>query len=83
MIFRLSAPYPYLLDGIKFCFHVSLIFRLLPSKIGTVKKVKTLHKRWQTIQSQLHQRKEILFEIQRFVWCSKFWAGQGFPLCTA
>ena len=41
---------------IKFCFHLSPIFRLLPSNIGTVKKIETLQKRWRPIQCQLRQR---------------------------
>ena len=42
MSFGFSAPCPYLLDGIKFCFHLNPIFRLLPSKTGTMKKITTL-----------------------------------------
>ena len=52
-----SAPCPYLLDDIEFCFHLNSIFRLLPSKTCTMKKLKTLKKRWRTIQSQLRQGK--------------------------
>ena len=57
MIFRFSAPYLYILDDIKFCFHESLIFQILPSRIGIMKKIKTLQKRWWIIQRQLHQKK--------------------------
>ena len=39
MIFRFSALYPYVLDDIKFYLHLSLIFRLLPKKIDTVKNI--------------------------------------------
>ena len=44
MSFRFSAPCPYLLDDIKFCFHLNPIFQLLSSKTGTMKKIKTLKK---------------------------------------
>ena len=40
MIFKFSALYPYLLDNIEFYFHLSPIFRLLPSKTRTMKKSK-------------------------------------------
>ena len=56
MIFRFTAVYQYLLIDIEFCFHLSPIFRLLPKKIGTLKKIEALRKRWRTIQSQLRQR---------------------------
>ena len=69
MIFRFSALYPYLLDDIEFPFYLRPIFRLLPCKIGTMKKtpIKTLQTRWKTIQKQLRQKKEVLCEIQQFV----------------
>ena len=38
MIFRFSALYRYLLDDIEFPFYLRPIFRLLPCKIGTMKK---------------------------------------------
>ena len=38
MIFRFSAPYPNLRENIEFCFHLSQIFGLLPSKIEKKKK---------------------------------------------
>ena len=37
-------------------FHLTPIFQLLPSKIGTINKIETLQKRLQTIQCQLRQR---------------------------
>ena len=40
MIFRLSAPYQYLLENVGFCFHLSLNYLLLTSKIVTKKKTK-------------------------------------------
>ena len=79
MSFGFSAPCPYLLDGIKFCFHLNPIFRLLPSKTVTMKKITTLKERWWTIQSQLRQKKEILSEVQRFTQKS---GCEGFALCT-
>ena len=45
MIFKFYAPYPYLLDDIEFSFHLRSIFQILPSKTGTVKKIKTLQTR--------------------------------------
>ena len=37
MTFRFSTPYPYLIDNMQLCFHLSPIFPLLPSKICAVK----------------------------------------------
>ena len=37
------------------------------TKIGTVKKIKTLQKRWRAAQKQLRKAKVVLCEIQRFV----------------
>ena len=56
-IFRFPALCTYLLDNNKFCFHLSLIFWLLPSKIGTVEKIKTLQKRSRAIQTQVRRSK--------------------------
>ena len=43
--FQFSAPYSCLLDDIEFCFHSRPIFRLLPSKMGTVKKNQNIAKK--------------------------------------
>ena len=51
MILRFAAPYPYLLDEIEFCFHLSPIFWWLQSKIRTAKKIKALQKWWRTTQT--------------------------------
>ena len=40
-----SAPCPYLLDDIEFCFHLNPIFQLLPSKTGTMKKNQNIEKK--------------------------------------
>ena len=45
MSFGFSAPCPYLPDEIEFCFHLNPIFRLSPSKSGTMKKIKTLKRK--------------------------------------
>ena len=51
----LSLKMSAFLLHIKFCFHLSSIFQLLPSKI--CEKIKTLQTRWPKIKSQLCQRK--------------------------
>ena len=43
--FSFSAPYPYLLEAIRFCFHLSSVFQLLTSKIGTMKKNQNIGKK--------------------------------------
>ena len=72
MIFRFSAPYPYLLDDIKFCFHLNPIFRLLPSKLGTVKKIKTLQKNMADNSEPAPSKKKKYCVKLNDSWCYKF-----------
>ena len=71
LIFRFFALYTYLLDDIKFCFHLSPSFTLLPSKIGMMKK------NWNIAEQ------EILCETQWFMVLQiqihlESWQGKGF-----
>ena len=89
MIFKFSAPYPCLLDDIEFCFHSRPIFRLLPSKMGTVKK-KSKHckKDGGQFRTSCVKEEEVLYEIQRSSCSNKFELiqksrkGEGFALCS-
>ena len=67
MSFTFSALYPYLLDYIELCFHLNPIFRLLPSKISTVKKktAKNIVDNSETERNkEKEKKKEILCEFQ-------------------
>ena len=67
MILRFAAPYPYLLEKIEFCFHLSPIFWWLQSKIRTAKKSKHCKNDGGQLRPRSVKEKEILCEIQRFV----------------
>ena len=64
MSFGFSAPCPYLLDDIEFCFHLNPIFQLLPSNTSTMKKIKTFKKYGRQFRASSIKEKEILCEIQ-------------------
>ena len=88
MIFSIfSAPYLDLLDDVKLYFHLSLIFLLLPSKIGTVKKIKILQKRVDNSEPAPSKKRKYCVKLNH-LWCnkSKFiqksQKGEGFVLCT-
>ena len=82
MYFGFSAPYPYFLGDIKFCFHLIPILWLLPSKIGSMKKIKTFQKDWRQCRVSSVKEKEILCEIKWFIFIQESWTGEGFALCT-
>ena len=86
--FNFSAPYLDLLDDVKLYFHLSLIFLLLPSKIGTVKKNKNIAKKIVDNSEPAPSKKRKYCVKLNHLWCnkSKFiqkpQKGEGFVLCT-
>ena len=66
-LYRFSALYSYLLDDIAFCFYLSPIFRLLPSKNDTMKKLKHCKKDGRQFRASSVKEQEVLCEIQQFM----------------
>ena len=65
---EVMAVRSYGLHEIKFCFYLSPIFWLLPSKIDTMKKIKNIAKKdGGQFKASSVKEKEILCEIQRLV----------------
>ena len=85
--FSFSAPYPYLLEAIRFCFHLSSVFQLLTSKIGTMKKNQNIGKKTADNSHPTSSKNKYCL---KFIdsWCNKFKfikesrKGEGFALCT-
>ena len=85
MSFRFSAPYSYFLADIEFCFHLSPIFWLLPSKIGTVEKTEDNLKKLGDNSEPAPSRKKrycVKFNDSNFKFIQKSWTGLGFSLST-
>ena len=83
MSFRFSALFSYFLGDIEFCFHLSPIFWLLPSKIGIVKKNQDILKKMGNNSEPAPSKKKrycVKLNGSNFKFIQKFWTSEGFAL---